>query len=85
MGNIARLYEGEEMKALEALDLTNYGIEEMVEELHFRQGSLWRIALALHHRYQSPTPACVNLVCEKCQTAQEVFLYIEKDLGNDIR
>ena len=71
------------MKELKPLDLTDYSDEEIVMELHYRTGALWKMALALHHRYQTPTNECINFVCEKCQKGSETFLHIERELNGD--
>jgi len=68
------------MNELKPLDLTDYSVEDIVEELHYRTGAIWTMALALHHRYQSPTDACINMVCEKCQKGIETFMHIESEL-----
>ena len=84
MGNIARLYEGEEMSAFDSAMLM---IDDLARKNVELEQQVWDLQLALWHERKDPREGiCTSYrgtKCTFCSTANEAFMYVEEMLHDE--
>jgi hypothetical protein len=78
MGNIARLYEGEEMSAFDSAMLMIEDLSQQVTEL---SKHIWELQLAIWHSHLDPRDGiCNGPDCQFCKTYLEAFHQVERSI-----